>query len=109
MDLSVISFLGLLLAVGLLRLVELRISKRHQREMSARGAAKIAEPRFRWMVLLHTALLLIHTAWITATVGAVAHAGVLAQRLSTEERVLFANPDYRAAMTGKPRFLPGLF
>jgi len=26
-----------------------------------------------------------------------------------EERVLFANPDYRAAMTGKPRFLPGLF
>ena len=42
MDLSVISFLGLLLAVGLLRLVELRISKRHQREMSARGAAKIA-------------------------------------------------------------------
>jgi len=39
---------------------------------------------------------LIHTAWITATVGAMAHAGVLAQRLSTEERVLSANPDYRA-------------
>ncbi|HYT21213.1 MAG TPA: isoprenylcysteine carboxylmethyltransferase family protein [Candidatus Polarisedimenticolia bacterium] len=183
-------FLGLLLAVALLRLVELRISKRHQKEMAARGAAKIDEPKFRWMVLLHTAVLLgaalevvllrrpfipwlaaltfavflaanavrwwvirslgehwnvqvmdstrlgvvtsgpfryvrhpnyaavfaemlalplIHTAWITATVGAIAHAGVLAQRLATEERVLSANPDYRAAMTGKPRFLPGLF
>jgi methyltransferase len=190
MDLSVIAFLGLLLAVALLRLVELRISKRHQAEMVAHGAAKVAEPRFRWMVLLHTAVLLsaalevvllkrpfipwlaapmlaifiaanavrwwvirtlgehwnvqvmdstrlgvvtsgpfryvrhpnyaavfaemlalplIHTAWITATVGTIAHIGVLSQRLSTEERVLFANPDYRAAMTGKPRFLPGLF
>jgi methyltransferase len=190
MDLSVIAFLGLLLAVAFLRLAELRISKRHQREMVARGAAKVDEPKFRWMVLLHTAVLigaalevillrrpfilwlaapmfavflaanavrwwvihslgehwnvqvvdstrlgvvtsgpfryvrhpnyaavfaemlalpLIHTAWITALAGAIAHIGVLAQRLSTEERVLFANPDYRAAMTGKPRFLPGLF
>src|SRR3989475_2964219 len=58
MDVSVYSFLALLLAVGLLRLVELRISKRHQREMAARGAAKIDEPKFRWMVLLHTAVLL---------------------------------------------------
>ena len=190
MDLSVICFLALLLAVALLRMLELRISKRHQREMIARGVEKIHEPKFRWMVLLHTAVLLgaacevvflrrpfiprlaapmfaiflaanavrwwvirslgelwnvqvmdstrlgvvtsgpfryvrhpnyaavfaemlalplIHTAWITAAAGAIAHAGVLSRRLSTEERVLFANPDYRAAMTGKPRFLPGLF
>ena len=190
MDLSVIVFLALLLTVALLRFVELRISKGHQREMIARGAAKVDEPKFRWMVLLHTfvlagaavevvllrrpfmpwlaapmltvflaanavrwwvirtlgehwnvqvmdstrlgvvtsgpfryvrhpnyaavfaemlALPLIHTAWIIAAAGAIAHIGVLAQRLSTEERVLFANPDYRAAMTGKPRFLPGLF
>jgi methyltransferase len=190
MELSTIAFLALLLIVALLRLVELRISKRHQEEMIARGAAKVCEPRFRWMVLLHTAVLLgaavevvvlkrpfipwlaapvfivflaanavrwwvirtlgehwnvqvmdstrlgvvtsgpfhyvrhpnyaavfaemlalplIHTAWITAIGGTIAHMGVLAQRLSTEERVLFANPDYRAAMTGKPRFLPGLF
>jgi methyltransferase len=52
---------------------------------------------------------LIHTAWITSLAGSLAHIAVLAQRLATEERVLFANPDYRAAMTGKPRFLPGLF
>jgi len=190
MDVSVYLFLALLLAAGLLRLVELRISKRHQKEMATRGAAKVDEPKFRWMVLLHTAVLLgaalevvllrrpfivwlavpmfavflatnavrwwvirslgehwnvqvvdstrlgvvtsgpfryvrhpnyaavfaemlalplIHSAWITAVVGAIAHIGVLAQRLSTEERVLFANPDYRAAMTSKPRFLPGLF
>ena len=190
MDLSVYLFLGLLLAVGALRLIEMRVSKRHQREMAARGAARVDEPKFRWMVLLHAAVLigaavevvvlerpflpwlaapmfviflaanalrwwvirslgahwnvqvvdstrlgvvtsgpfryvrhpnyaavfsellalpLIHTAWITAIVGAIAHVGVLAQRLSTEERVLFANPDYRAAMSGKPRFLPGLF
>jgi len=187
---SVVAFLVLLLAVALVRLVELRISRRHQADMVARGAAKVAEPRFRWMVLLHTAVLLgsalevvffhrpfvpwlagtmfaifvtanivrwwvirtlgkhwnvqvmdstslgvitsgpfrfvrhpnyaavfaemlalplIHTAWITAIAGSLAHALVLAQRLSTEERVLFANPDYRAAMSGKPRFLPGLF
>jgi methyltransferase len=189
-DVSVYAFLALLLIVGLLRLVELGISKRHQKEMAARGAARVHEPRFRWMVLLHTAVLigaalevvflkrpllpwlaapmfvvflaanalrwwvirslgthwnaqvvdstrlgvvttgpfryvrhpnyaavfsellalpLIHTAWITATAGAIAHIVVLSQRLSTEERVLFSNPDYRAAMTGKPRFLPGLF
>jgi methyltransferase len=190
MDVSVIAFLILLVLVAVLRLVELRISRRHQQELIARGAAKINEPRFRWMVLLHTAVLigaalevvflkrpfipalaavmfaiflaanvvrwwvirtlgdhwnvqimdstrlgvitngpfrfvrhpnyaavfaemlalpLIHTAWITAIAGTLAHAAVLSQRLSMEERVLFANPDYRAAMAGKPRFLPGLF
>jgi len=190
MDISVSAFLALLVAVALLRLVELRISKRHQRDMVGRGATKVNEPRFRWMVALHTAVLigsavevlflhrpfipvlaavmfviflaanavrwwvirtlgehwnvqvvdstrlgvvtsgpfrfvrhpnyaavfaemialpLIHTAWITALVGTVGHIVVLSQRLSTEEQVLFANADYRAAMSGKPRFLPGLF
>jgi methyltransferase len=190
MELSVIAFLALLLAVAALRLLELRISRRHQQQLAARGAAKVDEPRFRWMVALHTAVLLgaalevvllkrpfipllaatmfaiflganivrwwvirtlgdhwnvqvvdstrlgvitsgpfhfvrhpnyaavfaemlslplIHTAWITALAGSLAHVAVLAQRLSTEERILFANPDYRSAMAGKPRFLPGLF
>jgi methyltransferase len=190
MGLSVIAFLVLLLAVAALRILELRISRRHQQEMIARGAAKVDEPRFRWMVLLHTAVLLgaaleviflkrpflpilaitmfviflaanfvrwwvirtlgdhwnvqvmdsmslgvissgpfryvrhpnyaavfsemvalplIHTAWITALAGSVAHIVVLSQRLSTEERVLLANPQYRAAMGNKPRFIPGVF
>jgi methyltransferase len=190
MDLTVIAFLVLLLAVAALRILELRISRHHQQELVARGAAKVSEPKFRWMVMLHTSVLvgaalevvllkrrffpilgaimfaiflaanavrwwvirtlgdhwnvqvmdstrlgvvtsgpfrfvrhpnyaavfaemlalpLIHTAWITALAGSLAHVAILAQRLSTEEAVLFANPDYRAAMTGKPRFLPGLF
>jgi methyltransferase len=190
MDISVIAFLALLLVVGVLRIVELRISQRHQQQLVSRGAERVAEPKFRWMVMLHTAVLigaavetvalkrpfipglaaaafavflaanivrwwvirtlgdhwnvqvmdstrlgvvtsgpfrfvrhpnyaavfaemlalpLIHTAWITALAGSLAHMAVLAQRLSTEEAVLFANPDYRQAMTGKPRFLPGLF
>ena len=190
MDLSVIAFLGLLVAVALLRIAELQISRRHQQEMIARGAAKVEEPRFRWMVLLHTAVLigaavevvlfrrpfipilaavmfviflaanvvrwwvirtlgnhwnvqvvdstslgvissgpfryvrhpnyaavfaemlalpLIHTAWITAVVGTLAHIAVLAMRLSTEERVLLANAEYQATMANKPRFIPGVF
>jgi len=190
MELSVIAFLVLLGAVAALRLVELRISCCHQREMVARGAAKVDDPRFRWMVLLHTAVLigaavevvflhrpfypvlaaicfviflaanlvrwwvirtlgdhwnvqvvnsislgvvtsgpfryvrhpnyaavfvemlvlpLIHSAWITALAGSLAHILVLSQRLATEERVLFADAQYRAAMSDKPRFVPGLF
>jgi methyltransferase len=190
MDLSVIAFLLLLIVVAGLRFLELKISRRHQQELISRGAEKVSEPKFRWMVALHSAVLLsaalevvllkrpfipvvaavafavflaanivrwwvirtlgdhwnvqvmdstrlgvvtsgpfrfvrhpnyaavfaemlalpvIHTAWITALAGSLAHVAVLAQRLSTEEAVLFANPDYRAAMTGKPRFLPGLF
>jgi methyltransferase len=58
MDISVIAFLGLLLAVALLRLFELRVSTRHQQEMIARGATKVNEPRFHWIVLLHTAVLI---------------------------------------------------
>jgi methyltransferase len=58
MELSVIAYLGLLLVVALLRVFELQISKRHQREMAARGAEKVIDPRFRWMVLLHTGILL---------------------------------------------------
>jgi methyltransferase len=190
MDLSVILFLLLLLLVAALRIVELRISRNHQRAMVPRGASIVTEPLYRWMVALHTfvligsavevvalkrpfilalaapmfgiflaanvvrwwvirtlgdhwnvqvmdstslgvitsgpfrfvrhpnyaavfaemiALPLIHTAWITALAGAIGHIAVLARRLSTEERVLFADPAYRAAMAGKPRFLPGLF
>jgi len=58
MDITVVAYLVLLALVATLRLVELRISKQNQREMLAHGAAKVAEPRFRWMVLLHTAVLI---------------------------------------------------
>jgi methyltransferase len=190
MDITVIAFLGLLLAVAVLRMFELRVSRRHQEELIARGAAKVNKPKFRWVVLVHTAALigaalevvflrrpfhpllaavmfaiflgsnavrlwvvrtmgqhwnvqvmdstrlgvvtsgpfrfvrhpnyaaifaemfslpLIHTAWITAVAATAAYALAISQRITVEESVLFANPDYRAAMAGKPRFLPGLF
>lgn len=190
MELSAKLYLALLGVVALLRLVELQISRAHQAGMVARGAARVREPRFWWMVTLHGAVLtgaaaeviflrrpflaalaapmfalfltanavrwwvirtlgqhwnvrvmdstnlgvittgpfrfvrhpnyaavfvemlalpLIHAAWLTAVIGAAAHAAVLAQRLATEERILFASQEYRHAMAGKPRFLPGLF
>jgi len=190
MPLSVVLFLVLLVAVAAMRIFELRISKKHQRDMQAQGAAKAKDPIFPFMAMFHTALLmaaavevvllhrpfipalaismsvlfvaanvvrwwvirtlgqhwnvevmdstrlgvittgpfryvrhpnyaavfvemivlpLIHTAWITALAGAIVHATVLSVRLSSEERVLFANADYAAAMSSKPRFLPGLF
>ena len=57
MPLSVILFLALLLAVAAMRIVELRISKRHQQDMAARGAAKAKDPIFRWMATFHTLVL----------------------------------------------------
>ena len=69
----------------------------------------VRHPNYAAVFVEMIALPLIHTAWITALAGAIAHVLVLALRLSTEERVLFANPDYAAAMSSKPRFLPGLF
>ena len=190
MELSVYLFLALLLAVAALRILELRISRRHQQQMSRRGALKVRDPYFRWMAMFHTlvlagaavevvllhrplipalavpmsalflaanvvrwwvirtlgehwnvqvvdssrlgfvtagpfryvrhpnyaavfvemlALPLIHTAWITALVGAALHVVILSLRLSIEDPVLLGNPDYAAAMGSKPRFLPGLF
>ncbi|HJZ66315.1 MAG TPA: isoprenylcysteine carboxylmethyltransferase family protein [Candidatus Acidoferrum sp.] len=190
MAISVIAFLGLLVAVAALRIVELQVSKRHQKQIVRDGGSKVTDPKFLWMVLLHTAVLigaavevmflhrpfipalaaislllfivanivrwwvirtlgkhwnvqvmdstklgvittgpfayvrhpnyaavflemfflpLIHTAWITAIAGSLAHAIVLSERLSTEEKVLFADPRYREAMASKPRFVPGLF
>jgi methyltransferase len=57
MELSAKAYLGLLLVVALLRIYELQISRRHQREMIAHGASKVVDPVFRPMVLLHTAVL----------------------------------------------------
>jgi methyltransferase len=51
---------------------------------------------------------LVQGAWLTAAVGAVAHALVLRRRIALEEAVLFADARYRAVMGPKPRFLPRL-
>ena len=190
MGLSAAAYLALLLAVGLGRLVDMRISARNQRRLAAQGVTKVPERHFRWMVLLHGGILvsaglevlllrrplipglalamgllfvganalrwwviatlsehwniqvmastglgvvtggpfrwvrhpnyaavyvellalpLIHTAWLTAVWGGVAHLWVLRQRVAVKEVVLLADPAYRAAMGPKPRFVPKLF
>lgn len=58
MDLSVAAFLTLLVAVALLRLVELRISRRHQQLLVSRGAHRVPEAHFRFMVAVHAFVLL---------------------------------------------------
>lgn len=190
MDLSVICFLALLAWVGLTRLVELGISRRHQRQLASRRIGQRDDPQYPWMVALHagvlvaaalevvwlrrpflpalaapaallfvlatglrwwairslgahwnvqvmdsaslgvvakgpfrwvrhpnylgvfvemTALPLIHTAWITALLAIAGNVWVLRNRLRVEEPMLEAHPQYRAAMAGKARFLPGIF
>src|SRR3954452_25156426 len=58
MDVSVIGFLALLGAVGVLRGIELIISQRHRRSLHERGAHEPQDPYFIWMVLLHAAILI---------------------------------------------------
>ncbi len=69
----------------------------------------VRHPNYAAVFVEMLVLPLIHSAWITAAVGTIAHIVVLSQRLATEERVLFADDHYRMAMSGKPRFVPGLF
>ncbi len=182
-------FVGLLCAVGVGRLVEMRVSRRHQKRLAAVGLNRAREPAFGLMVLLHAGVLvgvalevviarrpllpwlalpslaafvlanmlrlwvirtlaehwnvnvvnslalgivtsgpyrwvrhpnyvavfvelvalpLVHTAYVTALFGAALHLVVLGRRLAVEDGILLADPGYRAAMAGKPRFLPQL-
>jgi methyltransferase len=184
---TVKAYLAVLAAVALLRLAELVISFRHRRALIAAGATAVHEPNFKWMALLHAAILagaavevvtlhrpfvpalaapallllivatwtrwwviqtlgrywnvgvvdstrqgivdsgpyrwvrhpnyvavfvellalpLVHSAWITAVFGSIAHLYVLRARIAAEDRVLLANPDYAARMGTKPRFFP---
>lgn len=57
MGLSVYLYLALLVAVGVLRLVELRISRQHQERMLSQGAVRVPEPHFKWIVVVHTGVL----------------------------------------------------
>lgn len=190
MGLSFYLFLCLLAAVGVLRLVELRVSRRNFQRMLAAGAVPVLEPHFKWIVLVHTGVLicapleviflkrpfipwfaatmfvlfiasnllrlwvvvslgqlwsvnvmdssqigvvttgpfrfvrhpnysgvvlevislpLIYTAWITALAAALGYCYALSRRVPAEEKVLMANPAYRAAMERKARFVPGIF
>ena len=56
-QLSVYLFLALLVVVGVGRLLEMRVSWRHQHAMGARGIQMKREPVFGFMVALHTGVL----------------------------------------------------
>jgi methyltransferase len=60
-------YTGLLVLVGLIRLVELRLSRRNRRLLRADGATAVREPHFRAMVLLHLGILVGAgvEAWVT--------------------------------------------
>jgi methyltransferase len=50
-------YISLLVLVGIERLAELVISRRNQRNLEKQGVHKIPEPHFRWMVAVHTCVL----------------------------------------------------
>ncbi len=58
MDLTTIAFLALLACVGIERVVELQVSRRHQRELARCGAPKSTDPQYRWMIALHAGVLI---------------------------------------------------
>ena len=66
----------------------------------------IRHPNYLAVFLELLALPLVYGAWITAALGSAAHVWVLYHRIRIEEAALLAHADYRAAMGGKPRFLP---
>jgi methyltransferase len=66
----------------------------------------VRHPNYLAVFLELLALPLMHSAWLTALLGGLAHVWVLRERIVIEERVLLANPVYQAAMGPKPRFLP---
>ena len=66
----------------------------------------VRHPNYVAVFLELLALPLIHSAWLTALLGGVAHVWVLWQRITTEEAILMAHPDYGRAMGTKPRFFP---
>jgi methyltransferase len=55
---TVIVYLAFLFVVGLERLAELKISRRHQQALSQEGVGKVPERHFRWMVLTHAGVLI---------------------------------------------------
>jgi methyltransferase len=68
----------------------------------------VRHPNYVAVYIELISLPLIYTAWITTLGAAIGNAWVLHQRLAVEDRVLLADPAYRAAMGAKPRFLPKL-
>jgi methyltransferase len=66
----------------------------------------VRHPNYAAVFIELATLPLIHTAWLTAVIGAAGHAWVLSRRLAIEDPVLLGSPAYQATMADKPRFVP---
>jgi len=66
----------------------------------------VRHPNYTAVFVELLALPLVHSAWITAVAGTLAHVFVLRARVAVEDRVLLADPGYVARMGSKPRFFP---
>jgi len=110
---------GLFVAANLLRWWVIRTLAGHWNVevMASSSLGVVTAGPYRWVrhpnylavIMELFALPMIHTAWITALAGTAANLEVLRRRLRVEESLLLADPAYRRAMGGKPRFLPKFF
>lgn len=109
---------GLLVASNAVRIWVIRTLGRHWnvQVMNSAPLGVVSSGPYKWVrhpnyaaVFLELiALPLVHTAWMTAIFAAIGNALVLRWRLKAEDPMLLANPEYQAAMGGKPRFIPKL-
>lgn len=71
--------------------------------------AVVRHPMYAGYIMTHIGFLLIAPSWWNLAVYIAAWVLIIV-RISAEERVLSANPQYRDYMTGvRYRFLPGVF
>jgi methyltransferase len=68
----------------------------------------VRHPNYTAVFVEMLALPLIHSAWITAALGAAAHIIVLRNRIALEESVMLTNPEWKRAFAPRARFLPGV-
>jgi methyltransferase len=66
----------------------------------------VRHPNYSAVFVEMLALPLIHSAWIVAIAGALAHLLVLKNRVALEESVMMRDSSWRAAFEHRPRFLP---
>lgn len=68
----------------------------------------VRHPNYAAVFAEMLALPLIHTAWLTAIAGAIAHVFVLRRRVALEESVMRRDPEWRAAFERRAKFVPRL-
>lgn len=66
----------------------------------------VRHPNYLALVVETVALPLVHTAWLTAALGAAILAPLLARRIRHEEAALARHTDWSTALAGRGRLLP---